>query len=60
MFTWEEAGLLRQMLLAVVWFVLLLVLAVVLVVEREPLASAVYAGAHRVDTMLHPHGHHPN
>jgi hypothetical protein len=29
MFTWEEAGLLRQMLLAVMWVIIVLVVAVI-------------------------------
>ena len=53
MFTWEEAGQLRQMIQIVVWAVVLLILGSVIFIEREPIAHAVRAGAARVEHALH-------
>lgn len=52
MFTWEEAGLLRGMLLVIKWGLVLLVLGVVLF-EHQPLAAAITTGLHAVQHRLH-------
>ena len=52
MFTWEEAGQLRSMLLVIKWGLLALVAAVILF-EHEPLGAALNAGFHSVETRLH-------
>ncbi len=48
MFTWEEAGLLRQMVHVVLWSAVCLVLAVTLVALRRPITSAVRSGYQRL------------
>jgi len=52
MFTWEEAGLLRGMLLVIKWGLLLLVLGIVLF-EHQPLGAAINTGLHAVQHRLH-------
>ena len=53
MFTWEEAGQLRSMLLVIKWGLLMLLLALI-VFEHEPLGAALNAGFHSVEVRLHP------
>ena len=53
MFTWEEAGQLRSMLLVVKWTLAALVLGVILL-EHEPLGAALSAGLHFVEGVIHP------
>ena len=53
MFTWEEAGQLRQMIQIVMWAFVLLILGGIAFIEREPIAQAVQAGAARVEHALH-------
>ncbi len=57
MFTWEEAGQLRQMLLIVFWASVFAVLGGVAFVEREPLEGAVKAGLHRIQSSVHAPSH---
>lgn len=52
MFTWEEAGLLRGMLLVIKWGLVLLVLGVALF-EHQPLGAAINTGLHAVEHRLH-------
>jgi hypothetical protein len=47
MFTWEEAGLLRSMLLVIKWALVAAVLGFVLL-EHEPLGAALNTGLHAV------------
>jgi hypothetical protein len=53
MFTWEEAGLLRSMLLVIKWALVALLVGFV-VLEREPLGAALSTGVHFVEDTIHP------
>jgi hypothetical protein len=52
MFTWEEAGQLRSMLLVIKWGLLALFVGLILF-EHEPLGAALNAGFHSVEARLH-------
>ena len=52
MFTWEEAGLLRGMLLVIKWTIIILVAAGG-AYFRRPLLSAASAAYHSVDARVH-------
>ena len=52
MFTWEEAGLLRGMLLVIKWTIIVMVLAAG-TYFRRPLLSAASAAYHSVDARVH-------
>jgi len=59
MFTWEEAGQLRGMILVVKWFLVALVLGLVLL-EHEPLGAALVSCVHMVQNTLQPGTPAPN
>jgi hypothetical protein len=59
MFTWEEAGLLRQMLLVLKWGAITLVVAVALYLHA-PLTSGLLAGWHMVESTFQTLAHHKN
>lgn len=51
MFTWEEAGQLRSMLLVIKWGLLVLFVGLILF-EHQPLGAALNAGFHSIETRL--------
>jgi hypothetical protein len=53
MFTWEEAGLLRQMIQVIVWIVICVVLAAMLIALRGPLTTSMRTGYQRLTARTH-------
>jgi hypothetical protein len=59
MFTWEEAGQLRSMLLVLKWGLVAVIVGLV-ALEHEPLGAALNTGFHMVEGRLHPAAHAPS